>query len=69
LNGKNIFKIKKIVEQETSSWGIDVTSIKIQDIELPAAMKRAMAAQAETEKENPTRSIKKCNFCFTHRDF
>jgi regulator of protease activity HflC (stomatin/prohibitin superfamily) len=43
--------IKKIVDEETSSWGIDVVSIKIQDIELPAAMKRAMAAQAEAERE------------------
>jgi regulator of protease activity HflC (stomatin/prohibitin superfamily) len=42
--------IKKIVDEETSSWGIDVVSIKIQDIELPAAMKRAMAAQAEAER-------------------
>lgn len=43
--------IKKIVDEETSSWGVDVVSIKIQDIELPAAMKRAMAAQAEAERE------------------
>jgi regulator of protease activity HflC (stomatin/prohibitin superfamily) len=44
-------EIKKIVDEETSSWGVDVVSIKIQDIELPAAMKRAMAAQAEAERE------------------
>ena len=44
-------EIKRIVDEETSSWGIDVVSIKIQDIELPAAMKRAMAAQAEAERE------------------
>jgi regulator of protease activity HflC (stomatin/prohibitin superfamily) len=43
--------IKKIVDEETSSWGVDFVSIKIQDIELPAAMKRAMAAQAEAERE------------------
>jgi len=44
-------EIKRIVDEETSSWGVDVVSIKIQDIELPAAMKRAMAAQAEAERE------------------
>jgi regulator of protease activity HflC (stomatin/prohibitin superfamily) len=44
-------EINKIVDEATSSWGIDVVSIKIQDIELPAAMKRAMAAQAEAERE------------------
>lgn len=43
--------IKKIVDSETSSWGVDVTAIKIQDIELPADMKRAMAKQAEAERE------------------
>lgn len=44
-------EIKSIVDQETSEWGIDVTAIKIQDIELPADMKRAMAKQAEAERE------------------
>lgn len=44
-------EIKKIVDSETSEWGVDVTAIKIQDIELPADMKRAMAKQAEAERE------------------
>jgi regulator of protease activity HflC (stomatin/prohibitin superfamily) len=44
-------EIKAIVDKETIDWGIDVTSIKIQDIELPADMKRAMAKQAEAERE------------------
>lgn len=44
-------EIKSIVDKETLDWGIDVTSIKIQDIELPADMKRAMAKQAEAERE------------------
>ncbi|OGG01315.1 hypothetical protein A2Z33_05370 [Candidatus Gottesmanbacteria bacterium RBG_16_52_11] len=44
-------EIKKIVDSETTSWGVDVTAIKIQDIELPADMKRAMAKQAEAERE------------------
>lgn len=44
-------EIKAIVDQETVEWGIDVTAIKIQDIELPADMKRAMAKQAEAERE------------------
>ncbi len=43
--------IKALVDQETSEWGIDVTAIKIQDIELPSDMKRAMAKQAEAERE------------------
>ncbi len=43
--------IKKIVDTETSNWGVDVESIKIQEIELPAEMKRAMAKQAEAERE------------------
>jgi regulator of protease activity HflC (stomatin/prohibitin superfamily) len=43
--------IKKIVDAETSGWGVDVDSIKIQEVELPAEMKRAMAKQAEAERE------------------
>lgn len=44
-------EIKSIVDQETSDWGVDVTAIKIQDIEVPADMKRVMAKQAEAERE------------------
>ena len=50
--------IKKVVDEETDPWGIDVTAIKIQDIELPAGMKRAMAAQAEAEREKRAIIIK-----------
>ncbi len=44
-------EIKKIVDVATDPWGIDISSIKIQDIELPADMKRVMAKQAEAERE------------------
>ncbi len=44
-------EIQKNVGQATNSWGILVTDIKIQDIELPADMKRVMAKQAESERE------------------
>jgi len=43
--------IKKIVDAETSGWGVDIESIKIQELELPAEMKRVMAKQAEAERE------------------
>jgi regulator of protease activity HflC (stomatin/prohibitin superfamily) len=43
--------IKEIVDAETSGWGVDIESIKIQEIELPAEMKRAIAKQAEAERE------------------
>ncbi len=43
--------IKEIVDTETNGWGVDVESIKIQEVELPAEMKRAMAKQAEAERE------------------
>lgn len=43
--------IKEIVDAETSGWGVDVESIKIQEVELPSEMKRAMAKQAEAERE------------------
>lgn len=43
--------IREIVDTETSDWGVDIVSIKIQEMELPAEMKRAMARQAEAERE------------------
>lgn len=43
--------IREIVDAETSDWGVDIESIKIQELELPAEMKRAMARQAEAERE------------------
>jgi len=43
--------IRQIVDAETSDWGVDIEAIKIQEIELPAEMKRAMAKQAEAERE------------------
>ncbi len=50
-------EIKQIVDQETQEWGIDITSVKIQEIELPAEMKRAMAKQAEAERERRARIL------------
>lgn len=44
-------EIKTIVDKEIVEWGVDVTAIKIQDIEVPADMKRVMAKQAEAERE------------------
>lgn len=43
--------IKIIVDKETAEWGVDISSIKIQEIEIPESMKRAMARQAEAERE------------------
>ena len=48
-------KIREIIDKASDPWGIDVTAIKMQDIELPAGMKRAMAAQAEAEREKTKR--------------
>ncbi len=44
-------QIKAIVDAQSEKWGIDVENVKIQNIELPADMKRAMAKQAEAERE------------------
>ncbi len=44
-------QIKQIVDAETDKWGIDVENVKLQNIELPQDMKRAMAKQAEAERE------------------
>lgn len=44
-------EIKTLVDKEIVNWGVDVTSIKMQDIELPADMKLVMAKQAQAERE------------------
>jgi len=48
---KIALEIEKIVDEEIKGWGMDVSAIKLQDIELPEDMKRAMAKQAEAERE------------------
>jgi regulator of protease activity HflC (stomatin/prohibitin superfamily) len=44
-------QIKEIVDLRTVKWGVDVEDVKLQNIELPQDMKRAMAKQAEAERE------------------
>jgi len=44
-------EIRRVVDEETREWGIEISQIKIQQIELPENMKRAMAVQAEKERE------------------
>lgn len=44
-------QIKEIVDNQAEKWGVDVENVKIQNIELPQDMKRAMAKQAEAERE------------------
>lgn len=44
-------ELRKIVDEATDPWGIDVTAIELQDIELPENLKRVMAKQAEAERE------------------
>lgn len=50
-------QIKEIVDSQTDQWGIDVENVKIQNIELPQDMKRAMAKQAEAERERRSNII------------
>jgi regulator of protease activity HflC (stomatin/prohibitin superfamily) len=50
--------IRNIVDAETSGWGIDIKGIKIQEMELPAEMKRAFAKQAEAERDKRAAIIK-----------
>jgi hypothetical protein len=43
--------VRRIIDQGTDPWGIDVTAVEIKDIDLPQEMKRAMAKQAEAERQ------------------
>jgi len=51
-------RIEKIVEKETRDWGVDITSVNLQNVELPEDMKRVIARQAEAEREKRAVIIK-----------
>ena len=50
-------KLQKIIDDETEPWGIKVTRVEIKDVELPSTMQRAMAKQAEAEREKRAKII------------
>src|SRR5436189_2872011 len=43
--------LQEIIDRQTDPWGIKVTSVEVKDVSLPEGMKRAMAKQAEAERE------------------
>jgi regulator of protease activity HflC (stomatin/prohibitin superfamily) len=49
--------VRVIIDEGTDPWGIDVTGVEIKDIDLPQEMKRAMARQAEAERERRAKVI------------
>ncbi|HET9948774.1 MAG TPA: slipin family protein [Longimicrobiales bacterium] len=49
--------IRRIIDEGTDPWGIEVTGVEIKDIDLPQEMKRAMAKQAEAERERRAKVI------------
>jgi regulator of protease activity HflC (stomatin/prohibitin superfamily) len=49
--------LQKIVDEQTEPWGIKVTTVEIKDVEIPEAMQRAMARQAEAERERRAKII------------
>jgi regulator of protease activity HflC (stomatin/prohibitin superfamily) len=49
--------IRQILDQTTTDWGVEVTLVELKDIQLPDSMKRAMARQAEAEREKRAKII------------
>ncbi|HKW70067.1 MAG TPA: slipin family protein [Candidatus Dormibacteraeota bacterium] len=49
--------LQKIIDEQTEPWGIKVVVVEIKDVELPATMQRAMAKQAEAEREKRAKII------------
>jgi len=49
--------IRKILDATTADWGVEVTLVELKDIQLPDSMKRAMARQAEAEREKRAKII------------
>jgi len=50
-------KLAKIIDEQTEPWGIKVSIVEVKDVELPETMKRAMARQAEAEREKRAKII------------
>jgi regulator of protease activity HflC (stomatin/prohibitin superfamily) len=50
-------KIKQILDEATAKWGVLVTTVELKDIQLPDSMQRAMARQAEAEREKRAKII------------
>ena len=51
-------EIRKIVDKETDQWGLDIQTIKLQDVEVPDDLKRIMSRQAAAEREKRAVIIK-----------
>jgi regulator of protease activity HflC (stomatin/prohibitin superfamily) len=49
--------LKKIIDTRTDPWGIEVSAVEVKDVDLPDQMKRAMARQAEAERERRAKVI------------
>jgi len=50
-------RLQKIIDEGTEPWGIKVSMVEVKDVELPPTMQRAMAAQAEAERERRAKII------------
>ena len=50
-------KLQEIIDRQTDPWGIKVTAVEVKDVVLPDSMKRAMAGQAESERERRAKII------------
>ena len=50
-------ELQAIIDEHTESWGVKVTAVEVKDIELPVTMQRAMAKQAEAEREKRAKVI------------
>jgi len=49
--------LQKIIDEQTEPWGVKVTTVEVKDVELPAEMQRAIARQAEAERERRAKVI------------
>jgi hypothetical protein len=49
--------LKRIIDERTDEWGIHVSAVEVKDVDLPEQMKRAMARQAEAERERRAKVI------------
>ncbi|HOJ50604.1 MAG TPA: slipin family protein [Spirochaetota bacterium] len=51
------FKLQKIIDEQTEPWGIKVSIVEIKDVQIPQGMQKAIASQAEAERERRAKII------------
>jgi regulator of protease activity HflC (stomatin/prohibitin superfamily) len=60
-------ELQTILDKQTDPWGIKISSVEVKHVDLPAEMQRAMAKQAEAEREKRAKIRPRCSCAISRR--